>query len=207
METIRRYSPVVFNKKPALTEMRDGWEVVLGYEDEGEGPYLIDLSHITKFDIQNSDLSHIQPGGHNIPGPPGACVIRDGWAVNRLNRTQAAIWFLAGQPAALPAKTDYTDVTEAFALLAIAGEDVFGVMETITSLDLTPRGKQPPFILQGPVLHNPCQILVLTKNIVLIAFPRGYAQPLTEAILQAGSRWSLQPAGERVFKNFMEKIA
>jgi hypothetical protein len=207
METIRRYSPVVFNKRPALTEMRDGWEVVLGYEDEAEGPYLIDLSHIPKFDIQNSDLSHIQAGGHNIPEDPGTCIIKDGLAVNRLNRTQAVIWFLAPTQAPLPAQGDYTDITEAFALLAIAGDEVFSVMEKITSLDLTPRGKQPPFILQGPVLHNPCQILVPAKNIVLTAFSRGYAQSMTEAILQAGSAWNLHPAGERVFKKFMEKIA
>lgn len=206
METIRRYSPIVFTKKPALTEMREGWEVVLGYEDEAGGPYLIDLSHIAKFDAQNSDLSHIRPGGHSIPEDPGACIIKDGWALSRLNRTQAVIWFLGGKQATLPAQGDYTDITEAFALLAVAGDEVFRVMEKITSLDLTPRGKQPPFILQGPVLHIPSQILVPAKNIVLTAFPRGYAQSMTEAILQAGSVWNLQPAGERVFKKFMEKI-
>jgi len=181
--------------------------VVLGYEDEGEGPYLIDLSHITKFDIQNTDLSQIQPGGYNIPESPGTCIIKKGWAINRLNRAQAAIWFLAGEQAPIPAQADYTDITEAFALLAIAGDDVFGVMEKITSLDLTPRSKQPPFIMQGPVLHIPCQILVLAKNIVFLAFSRGYAQSMTDAILQAGSSWNLQPAGERVFKNFMERTA
>lgn len=204
---IRRYSPVVFKKKAVLTELRDGWEVVLAYEDEGEGPYLIDLSHIIKFDIQNADLSSIQPGGQIIPESPGTCVIKDGWIINRLNRTQAAIWFLDGKPAPVPAQVDYTDITEAFALLAIAGDHVFNVMEKITSLDLTPRGKQPPLLLQGTVLHITCQIVVLVKNIVLLAFARGYAQSMTDAILQAGSDWNLQPAGERVFKNFLERIA
>jgi hypothetical protein len=205
MEMIRRYSPVVFYKKPLQTEMRNGWKVALEYEDEGQGPYLIDLSHITKFDIQNSDLSHMRPGGQIIPEVAGTCNIKDGCAINRLNRTQAVIWFLAGEQASLPAQTDYTDVTEAFALLAIAGHDVFSVMEKITALDLTPRGKQPPLLLQGPVLHIPCQILVPAKDIVLIAFSRGYAQSMTEAILQAGSPWNLQPAGERVFRNFLER--
>jgi hypothetical protein len=207
MEVIRRYSPVVFNKKAALTEIRDGWEVVLGYEHEGEGPYLIDLSHVTKFDIQNTDLSNIKPGGQNIPASPGMCAIKDGWVINRLNRTQAAIWFLDGKPAPIPAQGDYTDITEAFVLLAFAGNDVFGIMEKITSLDLAPRDKQPPFVLQGPVLHIPCQIVVLAKNILLLAFSRGYAQSMIDTILQAGSSWNLQPAGERVFKSFMENRA
>ncbi|MEJ2098657.1 MAG: sarcosine oxidase subunit gamma SoxG [Desulfobacterales bacterium] len=206
METIRRYSPIFFSQKPALTEMRDGWEVVLGYEDEGEGPFLIDLSHITKFDVQHTALSRIQPGGQNIPESPGTCIIKEGWVINRLNRTQATLWFLAGEQAPIPAQADYTDITEAFALLAIAGDDVFGIMEKLTSLDLTPRGKQPPFILQGPVLQIPCQILVRAKNMVLIAFSRSYAQSMTDAILQAGLPWNLQPAGERVFKNFLERI-
>ena len=119
IEMIRRYSPVVFNKKPLQTEMRNGWQIVLEYEEEGQGPYLIDLSHITKFDIQNTDLSHMRPGGQIIPEVAGTCNIKDGCAINRLNRTQAVIWFLAGEQASLPAQTDYTDVTEAFALLAI----------------------------------------------------------------------------------------
>jgi hypothetical protein len=207
MEMIRRYSPVVFNKKAALSEIRDGWEVVLAYEDEGEGPYLIDLSHITKYDIQNTDLASIQPGGQIIPESPGTCVTKDGWVINRLNRTQAAIWFLNDRQTPTPAQEDYTDITEAVALLAIAGDDVSCVMEKITSLDLTPRGKQPPLLLQGPVLHITCQIVVLVQNIVLLAFARGYAQSVTDAILLAGSDWNLQPAGERVFKNFLERIA
>ena len=72
---IKRYSPVSFKSKPAQTVMRDGWEVVLAYEDEGVGPFVIDLSHISKWDIQAADLSQIQPQAVNIPGDPGACVL------------------------------------------------------------------------------------------------------------------------------------
>jgi len=64
------------------------------------------------------------------------------------------------------------------------------VMEKITSLGMTPRDNQPPFILQGPVLQITCQILVMAENIVLLAFSRGYAQSMSEAILQSGSPWN-----------------
>ena len=207
MQPIRRYSPVVFHQKPVEAEMRAGWKVVLEYEDEGQGPHLIDLSHVPKFDIQNDDLSHFRPGGQSIPQLPGACTIQDGWAISRLNRTQATIWFLsAGQPPILP-EDEYTDITDAYTLLAIAGDDALAVMEKITSLDLAPRDRQPPFILQGPVLQIACQILVLAPDIVLIAFSRGYAQSMAEAILQAASPLQLQPAGDRIFQVMRRKMA
>lgn len=186
--------------------MRAGWEIVLEYEKEGPGPHLMDLSHIPKFDIQNEDLSRFRPGGHTIPALPGACLLEDGWAISRLNPTQAIIWFFSGEPAPMPTEAEYTDTTEAYALLAIAGDNAFGVMEKITSLDLAPRSKQPPFLLQGPVLQIACQILVPTQNIVLMAFSRGYAQSMSEAILQAAAPLELQPAGDRIFQSLIRRI-
>jgi hypothetical protein len=166
----------------------------------------MDLSHIPKFDVQNEDLSRFRPGGQTIPELPGACLLKDGWAISRLNPTQAIIWFFFGEPPPMPTEAEYTDTTEAYALLAIAGDNAFGVMEKVTSLDLAARGKQPPFILQGPVLQIACQILVPTRNIALIAFSRGYAPSMTEAILQAGRPLELQPAGDRIFQSFMRRI-
>jgi hypothetical protein len=71
METNKRYSPVPFMALPDQTEMRNGWEVVLKYNDEGNGPFLIDLSHRNRWDVQDADLSKIQPGGVTIPENPG----------------------------------------------------------------------------------------------------------------------------------------
>jgi hypothetical protein len=206
MATLRRYSPVVFHQKPLETQMRAGWEIVLEYEKEGPGPHLMDLSHIPKFDIQNEDLSQFQLSGQTIPELPGACLLVDGWAISRLNPTQAIIWFFSDESAPMPTEAEYTDTTEAYALLAIAGDNAFGIMEKITSLDLAPRSGQPPFILQGPVLQIACQILVPAQNIAFIAFSRGYAQSMTEAILQAGAPLKLKPAGDRVFQSFMRRI-
>jgi hypothetical protein len=203
MNSIRRYSPIRFNRRPARSEMRDGWEVVLAYEKEGSGPYLVDLSHVVKWDIQDADLAQIQPLGISIPQSPGDCVLENGLAVNRLNRTQAIAWHLAGQISAVPAEPAYTDITEARALLAVIGPAAFSITEKITSLDLQPRDRQPPFILQGPILHVPCQAVVLAKDGLLIAFARGYAHAMVEAILEAGAEWGLQPAGESVFKNYI----
>ena len=53
MAEIRRESPVQFQGSPVKTEMRDDWTVALAYTDEGDGPWLVDLSHKTRWDLQD----------------------------------------------------------------------------------------------------------------------------------------------------------
>jgi hypothetical protein len=64
---IKRQSPVSFPGKPLKTEMRAQWTVVLEYEAEGQGPYLFDLSHLARWDLQDTDLSSFQPLGIRVP--------------------------------------------------------------------------------------------------------------------------------------------
>ncbi|UCE51018.1 MAG: sarcosine oxidase subunit gamma SoxG [Desulfobacterales bacterium] len=206
METIKRYSPVTFDSKPAETELRNGWEVVLAYEDEGNGPYLVDLSHIAKWDVQHAHLSQIQPMGTAIPQTPRACIFKDSVFINRLNQTQASVWHICGLKAEMPEDSAYTDITDVFAMLALFGADNLSIMEKVTALDLQPHEKQSPFLIQGPVLHVPCQIVIVEKDALLIAFSRGYAHSMSEAFLEAGSQCNLKPAGELVFSNYIKTL-
>ena len=201
---MKRYSSVSFESNPAQTVMRDGWEVVLAYEDEGVGPFVVDLSHTAKWDIQATDLSQIQPQGMNIPEVPGACVLGKGMLINRMNQTQASVWHLSDKTLQIPDETAYTDITEGFSLLGFLGQEVFPIMEKITALDLQSPRKQRPFLLQGPVLHIPCQVAVLEKDAVVLGFSRGYAQSVVEAILEAGQQWGIQPAGELAFSGYIQ---
>ena len=207
METIKRYSPLIFDSQPVRTEWRDGWEVVLAYKDEGKGPYLADLSHIAKWDIQDAHLSKIQPTGIAIPQTPGACIFNNGALINRLNLTQASVWHVFGLNAEIPEGFAYTDTTDAFAMLALLGADNFSIMEKVTALNLQPREIQSPFLIQGPVLHVPCQVVILGKDVLIMAFSRGYAHSMSEALLEVGSEWNLKPAGELVFKNSVGSYA
>ena len=200
---IKRYSPVSFEGNPAQIVMRDGWEVVLAYEEEGAGPFVVDLSHVSKWDIQVADLSQIQPQGVAIPEVPGACVLGKGMLINRMNQTQASVWHLSDHNLQFPKEFAYTDITEGFSLLGFLGSDIFSVMEKITALDLQSTQKQRPFLLQGPVLHIPCQVVVLGKDALIIGFSRGYAQSMVEAILEAGRQLRIQPAGELAFYNYL----
>ena len=201
---MKRYSPVSFESNPAQTMMSNGWEVVLAYEDEGLGPFVVDLSHISKWDIQASDLSQIQLPGVNIPEAPGACVLGKGMLINRLNRTQASVWHLSDNNLQIPDEAAYTDITEGFSLLGFLGLDIFSIMEKITALDLQSPHKQRPFFLQGPILHTACQVAVLEKDALVIGFSRGYAQSVVGAILEAGRQWGIQPAGQLAFSGYIQ---
>ncbi|MGD8983068.1 MAG: sarcosine oxidase subunit gamma SoxG [Desulfobacteraceae bacterium] len=209
MELYRRRSPVVFQTPPSKKEIRDGWEVVLEYEDQGNGPFLIDLSHVPKWDVQDADLPHIRPMDVAIPDRPGDCILENGILVNRMNATQAALWHLSEAHPAIPLEFTYTDVSDAYALMAVLAKDVFSIMEKVTPLDLSTPSKAPPFLLQGPVLHVRCQVVLLCEKggytAVLIACSRGYAQSMSEAFLEACAEWGLRPSGETAFRNWLKQ--
>ncbi|UCF91046.1 MAG: sarcosine oxidase subunit gamma SoxG [Desulfobacterales bacterium] len=207
---IWRRSPVSFDRRPAQTETRDNWMVVLKYEDESEGPYLIDLSPRTRWDVQDSHLAEIRPGGVPIPDKPGQCTFQKGILVNRMNRTQAAVWHLTGETPEPPAHAAYTDVTESTVFLALVGRRVFAITEKLTSLDFLDPARSAPFLLQGPFSHVPCQVVTLEKSPdragILLTCSRGYARDLVAAILDAGEEFGLRPAGQIAFHNWLEEL-
>jgi len=136
MKDIQRVSPVVFKSTPVKTEKRDNWNVALEYSTEGDGPYLVDLSHRPRFDLQDATLSAIIPFGLTIPEVPGASVLENGILANRMNGTQVSLFNLnAGDDVTLPEESGYTDVTESTLCVAIMGKAVFSICEKLTALD------------------------------------------------------------------------
>lgn len=203
-EDCDRRSPVVFNVKPLETKLQDGWEVVLSYANEDQGPFLVDLSHRRKWDIQHASLTTVRPWGIMFPASPGQCRFEGGRLLSRRNYTQAAIWHLTDDgPQEVP-ELYFTEVTDGLCLLALVGTQSFSVMERVSSLDLTCPSSHPPFLLQGPAMHIPCQVVVLGRNggtpVILIAFSRGYGQTMAEALLESGRVFGLRPGGENVFQ-------
>ncbi|MGD8881016.1 MAG: sarcosine oxidase subunit gamma SoxG, partial [Desulfobacterales bacterium] len=119
MESIKRCSPARFDGQPLNTEQQGDWTVVLEYEAEGKEPWVIDLSHRARWDLQDADISKQQPWGINIPETPGQCVLENGVLINRMNRTQASIWHLFGEDLAVPDDQAFTDVTDATVFLVL----------------------------------------------------------------------------------------
>ena len=208
MNMLQRRSPVAFSARPVKTEVRDGWTVVLEYAAEGDGLHLIDLSHRAKWDLQDGDLSRFEIAGTAIPSSPNDCVMANGTAICRRNRTQTAVWHLASDPPDPPEDPALTDVTEALLLLALTGPHVYDVMEKICALDLGDPARKTPRLIQGPALHVPCLILDLgrmkDRDVVLIACSRGYGRDMTEGLLHAGAEWNIAPAGEAAFTRLFD---
>lgn len=212
MTDLKRQSPVRFDARPKATVSRDDWEVVTVYADEGPGPWLVDLSHQPRWDLQDGSLDAAAAEGHAVPGTPGAGLLTGRILVNRMNRTQAAIWHLGGGEApTLPAAPGYTDVSEATVFLALFGPGVFTVAEKLTALDFSDPGRQVPFLYQGPVCHVPCQVVTLAREDdgsggLLLTCSRGYARDMARAILAAGSAQGLRPAGEDRFRAWLDTL-
>lgn len=210
MNSYHRRSPIQFNSLPVETRKRDGWSVVLRYEEEGQGPFVIDLSHISKWDIQSSTLSNVRPMGATIPESPGACSYVGGLLINRMNAVQASAWHLLASSPPIPDSQEYTDMTDAFALLCLIGTQLPSIMEKITNLDLFGASGISPFLIQGPVMDVPCQLVVMGSCDkmygLIIGFARGYSRSMIDGILNAGMQWNLRPAGETVFQNWTRKL-
>jgi hypothetical protein len=206
MFELTRYSPVKLGAPTARTTKWDGFDVVLEYKDEGPGPWLVDLSHRPKWDVQDDQLDLIQPWGRTIPQVPNQSVLADGLLINRMNRTQASIWQIAGDEPLTTDDPHYTSTTDGLTLLALAGGSTPALLERITSLDLADPKKTPPFLVQGPMLHIPGQVVVVKREpapLVLFAFSRGYGQCMFESLLHDGKNLGLKPAGEAVLANIL----
>ena len=208
-----RRSPVRFDAAPARTEHRVGWHVVLDYEsdrapaDALRRACLVDLCHRARWDVQHRNIGTLRPFGLDVPRRPGEVAVRDGLMINRMNGTQASIWHVG--PGAAPAMPDgphYTDTTDSHCWLALLGDSVPEVLESVTSLDLFEPGCPRPLLTQGPILHVSCQVVTWRNDAALVSFSRGYAQTFVEALLDSGRRTGLLPAGERVFIDWVRAL-
>jgi len=204
MTELQRRSPVQFKAGAQKIEMRDNWPVVLEYSDEGQGLFLVDLTHKAKWDLQDQNLAHRKPLGLDIPALPGACAFQKGVLINRMNRTQSAIWHLLADAPELPGEPGYTDVTESTVFLALFGLNALAIAEKLTALDLMDPQKKTPFLLQGPFSHVPCQVVTLERGHgfdggLLLTCSRGYAESMVHTLLAAGAEFGLRPAGEQRF--------
>ena len=211
MIKMQRFSPVVFKSTPVKTEQRDNWKVVLEHSGEGDGPYLVDLSHKPRFDLQNSDLAVKKPFDVDLPENSGSSVLENGVLVNRMNRTQVSLYKLEGQDnSSIMDEPGITDVTESTLFVALIGKDIFSICEKLSALDFMDPVRTTPFLFQGPFSHIPCQIVILDKEGdnagLVLTCSRGYGKDMTHSILHAGEEFGLKPAGEYRFTAWINSL-
>ncbi len=211
MVEIRRQSPVQFQISPLETEVCDNWTVTLTYSDEGDGPWLVDLSHKTRWDMQDRNIGKMRVGDQALPETPGDCFLADHTLINRMNATQASIYHIGAGAPDIPAVSGYTDVSEATLFVALFGPRSFRVAEKLTNLDFMNPAQKAPFLMQGPFCHVACQIVTLEKEAdgsggFLLTCSRGYGDSMVGAILEAGAEFGLRPAGENRFDIWIQGL-
>jgi hypothetical protein len=207
---MERKSPVTLPGRPVKTEPRNHWNVVLEYAEEGTGPWVVDLSHCTRLDVQSRDMRGLLPPGFPVPDTPGSVDIAPGIMITRMNPVQACVWFFCTDTD-VPARFEITDITEGTVGLALLGMNVFRIAEKLTDLDLQSPKLKAPFLFQGPFSHVPCQVIVLendpNKQALVLTCSRGYAHDMVHTILEAGEEFGLRAAGEDRFCQMMDAIA
>jgi hypothetical protein len=210
MAEIKRQSPVHFKVNPLKAEVRDNWTVALEYDEEGQGPWVVDLSHKTRWDLQDKQIESQRPCDLAVPAP-GACTLAQDTLINRMNRTQASIYHLGAAAPAMPDFSGYTDVTDGTIFLALFGPKAFFLTEKLTGLDFLDPARKAPFLYQGPFCHVPCQIVTLQKKAdrsggFLLTCSRGYGDSMVHAVLEAGAEFGLRPSGEKRFQAWLQGL-
>lgn len=211
MTDMKRRSPVVFPQEAKQVETQDHWSVVMEYESEGPGPWIVDLSHRPRWDLQDSELERFNPFEIDIPEAPGQCCFKNNVLANRMNRTQTSLWQLTGDPLEAPDNTAYTETVDTTLFLAILGREVFSITEKLSALDFGDPAVSAPRLFQGPFAHVPCQIVLLGQPDdmpgILLTCSRGYARDMVESILHSGYEFKLQPAGQTAFEKWLDRLA
>ncbi len=208
---IVRRSPVQLDESAVVkVKTINHWDVVKRYQNEGYGPWISDLSHLSRWDVQDGNIDALSVPSLTIPSSCGRVAADQSKTVCRMNPTQAAIWHFKTELNHLPDIDAFTDVTDAEACLAIYGPHILSLMEKLTSLDLKDPGKTAPFFVQGPICRVPCRVLVIEKTGdnkgVIFSFSRGYAADMVKAVFSAGKEFLLRPAGEGRFTRYIQTV-
>ena len=202
---MKRMSPVRMPLEADKTEVRNHFEVVLAYGGETSGPSLVDLSHLSKWEIDGANPDEqLKKMGLTLPGKPGQAFLSDEKAVCRLTPTRALIWdFRDGEGDAWKEAKVSNDLTDGSALFFMTGEALLSIMERLTELDLKFKKDSNLLFLQGPVVGIPAKILLgmnqKHQTGMFISVGRGFGQSLVDAILSAGEEADISPAGENIF--------
>jgi sarcosine oxidase gamma subunit len=203
---LKRVSPLDMGLKAERVLARNGWEISLAYA--GERPqstlFITDLSHVPKYTLQGPDLDAIRPAGLSMPERPGMITLERGLLVVRLIPAECRIMDL-GEETPVFGETSFTDVTDAYAAVAVVGARCFDVLAKLSSVDL--EGQFSPRAALAPVEDVTCLLARIegTGGVpgFILAGARGYGHFFLDALLDAGREHSIQAAGWERFSRWI----
>jgi len=205
---LKRVSPLDIALEPERVLARNGWEIPLAYVGERTRSdiFVTDLSHVPKWTVQGPDLDSLRPAGLSLPARPGMIYLDGGLLAARATPSECRIMAL-GEEIPTFNETSFTDVTDAYAAVAVVGARCFDVLEKLSSIDLV--GSSSPRAALAPVEDITCLLVrVEGKDGVpgfILAGARGYGHFFLEALLDAGREYSIQPAGWERFSNWIAR--
>jgi glycine cleavage system aminomethyltransferase T len=203
---LKRVSPVDMGLKAERVLVRNGWEIPLAYAAERSKSALFaaDLSHVPKWTLQGPDLDAMHPAGLSMPAKPGMIALERGLLLVRCIPGESRIMALGDE---LPSfeETGFTDVTDAYAAVAIVGTRCFDVLAKLSPVDL--EGPFSPKAAQAPVEDLTCLLVHIegTGGVpgIILAGARGYGHFFIDALLDAGREYSIQAAGWERFSQWI----
>jgi len=185
-----------------------GWQRVGAYL--GENPhnplFVSDLSHIPKVAVQSRHLDGMRLQERPIPSRPGDVAIEKGLVIARLTPSECRLMAL-GEAEIPQHGPECTDMTDAFAALAVVGPRCLEVMSKLSAVDLEKPGNIPPCAAMAPVgeVHSLCIYMKGRRGIpgLIVCVARGYGQYLYRAVTDAGKEWDMTPAGWQRFRAWL----
>jgi glycine cleavage system aminomethyltransferase T len=168
----------------ARFEMRDGWNVLVGFEGEEAARGTVgfaDLSHLAKLELQ---------GPHEVP--LGAARLADGvwWCPFTPERV-----LLVGERRDLPDLPGAVDVTTAFAALAIVGPLARELFARFTAIDLRDSVTPVNAFRPGSVARTPGAVLRQAEDRWLMLFGAALGQYMWTVVSDAAAALGGGPIG------------
>lgn len=184
-----------------VEENVDGWPVILRFEPAEADPVvgLTDLSHRPKAVVQGETVKELDPP------KPGLAKWTGQRYIGSLTQDEAVIFDLTG-----PMKVDwrnpaYTDMTEAWVLLAMWGPQALPVMQRLVEIDIERPELDKPFYLitKNHAINVQIVNLKRTEPGFLIACNRSHGQNLFDTLLHAGAHLGLKLVGMEGFEKWL----
>ena len=175
-----------------LEKEMSGWPVITGFDPQVKGKvYLADLCHRPKALVQGPGVDEL-----NLPGV-GKTVWTGAGFASMLKPEEAVIYDLTAEmPVTFP-WSGTTDMTHAWALFALWGENALPALQRLVTVDLErPRQEQGFFMVTkyhsfGLQLLNP----KAEQPGYLVGCTRSHAQNLFDSLCHAGHHLSLVISG------------
>jgi len=182
-----------------------GWTLVMKYENEGDNSnaWLIDLSHRPKALVVGpavETLGPLEPGRAVWDGQMFICCRKPG---------ERIIFDLNGPLESKWPDVHYTDMTDAWSLLAVIGPQAKEVMIRMIPIDFESPGLKGSFY--ASTRSHGLWIQLINPKVeqpgFILACDRSHGQNLVEALFHVGLHLGLKPAGLGRLAGFLGAIS